>query len=256
MRHLLLIVIAVFSLSCAGQSHDSYAPASTSVNVYGGPVESHRVAEYASRAESDAEGTVTIASEQSSDAKKPRRQAAAAVDYDQKLVKTGYMRIETDEDDFPKKISELKAATKKLEGYVAAESRNSVTIKVPSGRLDELIAIARQLGEVVGQDVHVHDVTAAFVDLQIRIDNLKRLRARLQDLIEQGSSVQEVLEVERELARVTRELEQLEGQLRLMDNQVTFATLSVNFENDLSPGPIGWLFYGTYQAVKWLFVWD
>jgi hypothetical protein len=255
MRHLLLILIAVLSLSCAGQSYDggSYAPAPSSVNVYGGPVEASRVT--VASVESDSEGSVSSSSDDRSSSQ-PKRRAAAPVDYDQKLVKTGYMRIETDEDDFAKKITELKAATKKLEGYVASESRNSVTIKVPSGRLDELIAITRQLGEVVGQDVHVHDVTATYVDLQIRIDNLKRLRSRLQELIQQGSSVQEVLEVERELARVTRELEQLEGQLRLMDNQVTFATLNVNFENDLSPGPIGWLFYGTYQAVKWLFVWD
>jgi predicted nucleic acid-binding Zn-ribbon protein len=131
-----------------------------------------------------------------------------------------------------------------------------VTLRVPAGRLEELLAAANQAGEVTEQNIRVQDVTANYVDLKIRIDNLQRLRKRLQELVEAGSTVQEILEVEKELARVTRELEQLEGQMRVLENQVSYATLTVYFQNDISPGPIGWVFYGAYSAVKWLFVWD
>lgn len=253
MRIIFLSTMFLFLVACAGSSRNyESAPAPQSVQVYGGPVSQEAIA----MSDSQVAGELAPTNRSSESAPKVKRQGPGKVDYDQKLVKNGSMTIETDEDNFPARIKSLKEAVGKLEGYVSEESRNRIVLRVPAGRLDELVAIARQLGEVTSQDVRVQDVTSAFVDLQIRIDNLKRLRTRLQELVEAGSNVQEVLEVERELARVTRELEQLEGQLRLMDSQVSFATLVVTFENDVSPGPIGWIFYGTYQAVKWLFVWD
>jgi len=255
MRIFVFSTLFLFLLACgSSRSHYEAAPSPQVVQVYGGPVSHQAIAMTDSQVSGDlAESTAARSSESRP---KAERQAPGKVDYDQKLVKNGSMTIETDEDNFPQKIKSLKEAVVKLDGYVSEESRDRITLRVPSGRLDELVAIARQLGKVTRQDIRVQDVTSAFVDLQIRIDNLKRLRARLQELVEAGSNVQEVLEVERELARVTRELEQLEGQLRLMDSQVTFATLVVFFENDISPGPIGWIFYGTYHAIKWLFVWD
>lgn len=65
-----------------------------------------------------------------------------------------------------------------------------------------------------------------------------------------------MLAVERELARATTEVERLEGQLRLLQNQVAFSTVRLTVDEDVDPGPLGWVFVGLYEGVKWLFVWD
>jgi hypothetical protein len=37
---------------------------------------------------------------------------------------------------------------------------------------------------------------------------------------------------------------------------VALATVRVDFERPVRPGPVGWVFYGLARGVKWLFVWD
>ena len=244
MRLSSILVLVVLMVGCAssGQSEMSGAPPAAGVNLYGGGYT--EAMEVETIASSDRRSTRSTA---------PKSQGET---YEQKLVKNGTVTVELDEDYFGREIARMKAAAESLGGYVASESSQSVTLRVPAGRLEELLAAANQAGEVTEQNIRVQDVTANYVDLKIRIDNLQRLRKRLQELVEAGSTVQEILEVEKELARVTRELEQLEGQMRVLENQVSYATLTVYFQNDISPGPIGWVFYGAYSAVKWLFVWD
>lgn len=244
MRLSSILVLVVLMVGCAssGQSEMSGAPPAAGVNLYGG-----------GHTETMEVDTIASSDRGSTRSTSPKSQGQP---YEQKLVKNGTVTVELDEDYFGREIARMKAAAESLGGYVASESSQSVTLRVPAGRLEELLAAANQAGEVTEQNIRVQDVTANYVDLKIRIDNLQRLRKRLQELVEAGSTVQEILEVEKELARVTRELEQLEGQMRVLENQVSYATLTVYFQNDISPGPIGWVFYGAYSAVKWLFVWD
>ncbi len=251
MKWFLLIILGI--LGCGGSSSTgSYAPQQT---YYAG-------AETATMASDDAEAdSVQVQSTSRSAEAKPattvRRDQKAEVDLDQKLVKNAYVTLEMDdEDEFEPAIRKLAELAKLHKGYVVDESKTNITFKVPTEKLDEVMVALRKLGDVTQQNITVSDVTGQYVDLQIRIDNLRRLRTRLQELLVQGQTVTEVLEVEKELARVTRELEQLEGQMRLLQNQVGYATVRANFEESVSPGPIGWIFYGTYKAVKWLFIWD
>lgn len=176
---------------------------------------------------------------------------------DQKLVKNAWLTIRLrDEKNFPEAVQKCERIARSLEGYVASTSRSSISFKVPTGRLDEALAAVSELGKVTHRDVTTVDVTANYVDLEIRIENLKKLRVRLQELVVQGQNVEEILHVEKELARVTSQLEALEGQMRVLGNQTSYATLTVTFNERVRPGPIGWVFYGLYHGVKWLFVWD
>lgn len=141
-------------------------------------------------------------------------------------------------------------------GYVSGEDERSMTVRVPAPQLDDAIAVFEKLGTVTRKALHTEEVTAQHTDLSIRIDNAKRMRERLQALLAQATDVRSMLEVEKELARVTQELELLEAQMRGLENRVQLATVQIGFEQEVSPGPVGWLFVGVYTGVKWLFVWD
>jgi hypothetical protein len=147
-------------------------------------------------------------------------------------------------------------AVGKLGGYVAGEYERSLIIRIPSKHLDEALKVFDALGTITRKSIHVQEVTAQHTDLSIRVDNARRLRTRLQTLLADAKNVHEMLEVEKELARVTEELERYEGQLRDLQNKVALSTLTISFEQAVRPGPVGWVFYGLYKGVKWLFVWD
>lgn len=180
-----------------------------------------------------------------------------AEELEKRLVKNAYLKITLKkEKDIPGRIEEVETITKGVDGYVSSKTERSIVSRVPNAKLDFVLDQIRELGKVVDEDISVVDVTARYVDLQLRIENLKRLKNRLQELVKQGQNVKEILEVEKELGRITGQLEGLEGQMRVMRNQTTYATVSVMFKKRVRPGPIGWVFYGIWSGVKWLFVWD
>lgn len=183
--------------------------------------------------------------------------SAPSGELDRKLVKNGSVVLQVrDEDDFEPTVEAIAKLAAGLDGYVAQQTSSSITFKVPSGRLDEALTAIEQLGKVKHRDIRAMDVTARFYDMQSRIENLRKIRARLQELVAAGTNVKEILEVEKELNRITLELESMEGQMRLLSNQIAFAAVTVSLQEKVTPGPVGWVFYGAFHAVKWLFVWD
>ncbi len=177
------------------------------------------------------------------------------VDTSRKLIRNARLTLElNDEDDFPSTVETIGALADAMGGYMQNESTDSATILVPTDRLDEALEEVSKLGKVSSKYVSVVDATSRYVDTQIRIQNLKKMRHRLTELVNQSTSVKEVLEVEKELARVTTELERIEGQMRLLTQQTSFATINVSLEERVKPGPLGWIFYGLGKGVKWLFI--
>lgn len=141
-------------------------------------------------------------------------------------------------------------------GFAASESTSSVVLRVPSPELSATLDALEKLGDVEDKWINGDDVTETYSDLEVRIENAKRFQERLRELAAKAGSVQELLAVEKEQARVTTELEQLEAQMRLLKSNVTLATIRVHIAKKVTPGPIGWVFYGIYRGVKWLFIWD
>jgi hypothetical protein len=81
-------------------------------------------------------------------------------------------------------------------------------------------------------------------------------RERYLELLEQAENVETALKVERELERLLYDIESVKARLSNLEKMITFTTISINIREKVSPGPIGWVFYGLYHSVKWLIVWD
>jgi hypothetical protein len=178
-----------------------------------------------------------------------------------KMVRDARLAIEVnDTKDIPPVLTRARNTAGKLGGYVASEDGETVVMKVPNARLDEALDAVEGTGahkeHVARREITARDVTASYTDLGIRIDNARKLAARLKELETQTTDVARLLDIEKELARVTTELEGMEGEMRLLDNTTTFATASVNVTTAVRPGPVGWVFYGLFTGVKWLFVWN
>lgn len=174
-----------------------------------------------------------------------------------RLVRNAWIELEVKNEEERQQInSEAQKIARSMGGYIADESTRGFTMRVPAAQIEGATARLGRLAQVVDRGFSVQEVTAQYVDLVARLDNAKRLKRRLQALLERSNAVKEVLAVEKELARVTETLERLEGQLRVLKKQIRLARIDVRFTNKVSPGPIGWIFYGLYRGVKWLFVWD
>lgn len=106
--------------------------------------------------------------------------------------------------------------------------RATLVMRIPSARFDEALAGVGPLGKVEHSSVSAEDVGEEFVDVTARIANGRRLESRLVDLLAtRTGKLEEVLSVERELARVRGEIERYEGRARFLGARVATSTIAV-----------------------------
>jgi hypothetical protein len=110
----------------------------------------------------------------------------------------------------------------------------TLELKVPSARFDELTEGLQPIGRLEYVNVSAEDVSEEYVDLTARAVNGRKLEERLIDLLRtRTGKLQDVLSVERELARVREEIERIEGRLRYLKAGARLSTLSVSLHEPL-----------------------
>jgi len=114
-------------------------------------------------------------------------------------------------------------------GYLGHKKDREITVRVPRGRFEAMLAAVNGIGDVLHREIQAEDVTDEHVDLEIRIKNARAMQRRLTDLLTRAS-VKDALEIEKELHRVTEELERLEGRMKVLKDRIAFSTITVIFE--------------------------
>jgi hypothetical protein len=159
------------------------------------------------------------------------------------IIRTGNASIEVDSLDSA--LGALRQLARRVGGYVANSAVQggkeqvrtaTMEIKVPAERFEELTSGLEPLGRVEFVNVSAQDVGEEFVDLSARVANGRRLEERLIDLLAtRTGKLQDVLTVERELARVREEIERLEGRMRYLKSRSAVSSLSIGLHE---PPPI------------------
>ena len=143
-------------------------------------------------------------------------------------------------------------------GFIVMETDNSVTSRIPTENMDNFISNSKTLGKIENESKTGVDITDQYRDNVLRLEGLKNVRNRYLALLEKANSVNDILSIEKELERINIEIERLEGKVKYAELSVSYSNITVRFKekSKVKPGPLGWVFYGLYSGVKWLFVWD
>jgi hypothetical protein len=157
------------------------------------------------------------------------------------LIRTGTASIRIDS--LEPALAAVRALAARVGGYVANTAvqagntqyrQATLEVKAPAGRFDDLVAGLQPLGKVETVNVTAEDVGEEFVDVSARVANSRRLESRLIDLLASRTGrLQDVLSVERELARVREEIERYEGRLRYLRSRTAMSTLSITIHEPL-----------------------
>lgn len=127
-------------------------------------------------------------------------------------------------------LDKVEAIARELGGFLAKRDERSITIRVPVARFDEAVKRLDAVGDVLQRNVAVEDVTAEYVDLEIRLKNARAVRDRLEKLLEKAANVEESVLLEKELGRVAGEIERIEGRLKFLRDRAAFSTITVTFQ--------------------------
>ena len=176
----------------------------------------------------------------------------------QQLIRRGHIAVS---------VADIAPARARLERAVAAtgalvshaqlsdDSRADYTLRVPPAQLAPLMDSVAALGDVDTRTTSAGDVTEAVGDAEARLAALRASRDRLTQLLDRAASVQDVISVERELARVQGEIESLDARLQAMKGQVAMSELVVRIRRKPVLGPLGLVFSGLLTVVEKLFIW-
>lgn len=129
-----------------------------------------------------------------------------------------------------------------LKGYLTA--------RIPPANVDRFIDSVSDLGKILRQAEDESDVTQEHVDLSARLDNLRVQEERLRELFERAEEVEDMLAIERELARVRGEIESYEARIAYLERQAAMATVTVELvgrEPIIAPSGEDW---GFVEAVR------
>ncbi|MFV8752471.1 DUF4349 domain-containing protein [Nannocystaceae bacterium ST9] len=132
-------------------------------------------------------------------------------------------------------------------GWVQARHDYQITLRVPAGRLAEVMAELSALGMVLNKTLQAADVTAEYTDLESRVAVLEQLEEQLVILLGQAKTVEDSLKVRQELERVRIELEAARTRLRQLAELVGFSTLTLQLiqrGDEVQPGsndPFPWV---------------
>lgn len=159
---------------------------------------------------------------------------ASDADADRKIIQRASLSIEVP--DFRMSEEAVIRAVARSNGFISSSyayvtetgrHRGEITVRVPTDSFLGLVAELELLGRVQTKHLSGEDVTEEYTDLRARLNNSQRQELRLLEILELAETVEEVLQVERELARVRGEIEQMTGRLTYLENRIELASITV-----------------------------
>lgn len=171
---------------------------------------------------------------------------------DRKLIYAAFLSLRVPEPDSTvDKIVRL--ATEFGGNIISTNSRNAI-VRVPAERFQEALEEIATFGKLKSKRMEGEDVTDAYRDYAIRLDNAEKSRLRYLELLALAKNVDEAIIVERELERLNETIDLFKGRMNQLDQLEAFSTINVSVEKKAKLGPLGYVFKGLYSGVKWLFV--
>ncbi len=152
-----------------------------------------------------------------------------------KIIYTANLTLESK--DYEAARSALDSALAEAGGYLESSSEYtrtgssrsvSLTYRVPQQNYENFLAAVAEAGNVTYKNQQADDVTAQYMDVETRLENLKNQRTRLQQLQQQADNLPDLLEIESSLTDVQSQIESWQSQMDWYNDQVEECTVYVS----------------------------
>ena len=125
-----------------------------------------------------------------------------------------------------------------------------MTVRLPQIFFDQtMLFLEEDLGKLVSKNQRSSDVTMQYVDMEARLNNLTRQETRYTEILEKAETVEEILQIERELVRIRGDIESLTAQFNHLKDRVDFSTIEITLRQTIlaTPGVTAAGFEGAWE---------
>jgi len=184
-----------------------------------------------------------------------------------KIVRTVSLTLSTT--DFDPDYDAVLALAESAGGYASSinlydrqtgKRTASFTLRIPAEALDGFLTDLETVCRITERCETADDYTTQYSDTELRLQTQRDKLSRLQELMAQAETVEDLLQIESEIADTQYWIDSLESSLRGIDRQVDYATVSVYLQEqqaidtavteDLSLGAR--IRYGLEATATWL----
>lgn len=159
-----------------------------------------------------------------------------AAEVDQKVIKTGYLDLQVG--DVAESTSKIIAYTTGHGGFTQDSETNeredgshygNITVRLPSDTFESAMdEIASYATLVQTRSSQGQDVTEQYADLEARLSNAEAQEQEYLKILQQATSVEDILNVQQYLGQVRQEIESYQGQIKYLSNQTSYSTISIS----------------------------
>ena len=165
-----------------------------------------------------------------------------------RIIKMASVRISVRQGNFQGAVDEARTVAAAAGGFVVSSSQSqgekrlmngSLVLRVPERSYETVMRDLGDVGRLDGRQENAQEVSAEFVDLQSRKRHLEAVERQLLVLLERAESVPAALAVQSKLNDTQLQLEETRGRLRYLEDQTSFATISINLRERLPVAAAG-----------------
>jgi hypothetical protein len=165
-----------------------------------------------------------------------------------RIIKMATVRLSVGRGDFQGAVDEARTIAAATGGFVVSSSQSqgekrlmngSLVLRVPERSYETVMKQLGDVGRLDGRRENAQEVSAEFVDLQSRKRHLEAVERQLLVLLQRAKSVPAALAVQSKLNETQLQLEETRGRLRYLEDQTSFATISVNLRERLPVAAAG-----------------
>ena len=160
-----------------------------------------------------------------------------------KMVKSGNLSLLVENvDSAADNIQALRAQLGGQQGnssfseYANGAKIGNITIWVPSERFDEAMSSIKKAAlRVENESISATDVSAQFVDLSARLKNMHATEVQLLEVMKRAGTINEILNVTRELSNTRSQIEQLQGELDQLAHRTELSAITISLHEEAVP---------------------
>lgn len=139
-----------------------------------------------------------------------------------------------------KAVNNIIEKTNSLKGYLVESSLSAnngessyarIVVKVPQDQMQLMTKHLESMGMVKNQAMFTEDVTSQYYDTEARLKVLQKEEERMLAFMDdESATIQDLLAIEREIAKVREQRESLQARMNVLKNQVSYAQFNINLQ--------------------------
>jgi uncharacterized protein YceK len=163
---------------------------------------------------------------------------------EKKIIRNAELAIETlDIDDT---YNKLIAKLFELGGNIHSEEsfKNEyrasayVVLKLPPQNLDAFLAYADECGSVTRKTITSEDITAQYIDTEIRLENKRRNLEKYYEYLDEANRSEDVIAIQNQIDSITADIETYQGMLNYWNRSVAESKVTVSIDQLQDPNEI------------------